>query len=105
MLRKLLVAATMGLAILAIPADVSNALPRPGLPDQTTALSPARWRGGHHFGGHHRFGGFHGFRRGIVIGAPVYYYGYRGCSWLRHRALVTGSPYWWHRYRQCRRGW
>jgi len=29
---------------------------------------------------------------------------YRGCAWLRHRALVTGSSYWWRRYRWCR-GW
>lgn len=44
----------------------------------------------------------HGWRhRGPRV---VIYRGYRGCAWLRHRALVTGSRYWWRRYRWCR-GW
>ena len=41
-----------------------------------------------------------GPRFGFYIGPS-----YRGCSWLRHRAVVTGSSYWWRRYRACRAGW
>jgi hypothetical protein len=107
MMKRLLV----GLAALAASAALvpANALPVTGTPTFPAAVTPARFHGSaHRFGSFHRFGGvhhFHGFRRGVIIGAPVYYYGYGGCAWLRHRALVTGSPYWWHRYHRCRYGW
>ena len=107
MLKRLLV----GLAALVASAAIvpANALPSAGSPVKETAITPVRFHGGfHHFGSIHGFGWFHrfhGFRRGVIIGAPVYYYGYGGCAWLRHRAVVTGSPYWWHRYHRCRYGW
>jgi hypothetical protein len=107
MLKRLLV----GLAALAASAAVvpANALPAPRSSVTEAAVTPVRFHGGfHHFGGFHGFGGFHrfhAFRRGVIVGAPVYYYGYGGCAWLRHRAVITGSPYWWHRYNRCRYGW
>lgn len=84
-----------------------------------------RHRGGH-FGHGPRFHGprfhgprFHGprwghrghfrnryWRPGFYWGPTIGIYGgYRGCYWLKRRAIVTGSSYWWRRYNACRSGW
>ena len=105
---KGIVAAAVGVAAATyVMLSPAAALPRLDQAATNSALlTPARMHGGHHFGGF-RGGGHFGFRRGFVIGGPVYYgYAYGGgCGWLRHRAVVTGSPYWWHRYRACRYGY
>ncbi len=98
MLKAVLLASALVMSTLTVSAPPASAAVQPHLGNATTSLvSTVGW-------GHHHFRHFH--RRGFVIGAPVYVYGYGGgCGWLRHRALVTGSQYWWHRYQLCRRGW
>ena len=48
-----------------------------------------------------------GPRVAIYAGPAWYGYrrGYRGCGWLRARAINSGSRHWWRRYNACRRGW
>ncbi len=90
-----------------------------------SGLIQVRHRGGH-FGHGPRFHGprfhgprFHGprwghrghfrhryWRPGFYWGPTIGIYGgYRGCYWLKRRAIVTGSSYWWRRYNACRSGW
>jgi hypothetical protein len=96
MLKAVLLASALVMSALTVSAPQASAAVQPHFSKAATSLvNTVGWRHHHHF-----------HRRGFVIGAPVYVYGYGGgCSWLRHRALATGSPYWWHRYRLCRGGW
>lgn len=109
MLKAVLVASALIMAAFVGSAPQASAAVQPHLGKATAnVVSTVGWRhSNHHYSyrpyRHRHFGHFH--RRGFIIGAPVYAYGYGGCGWLRHRALVTGSSYWWHRYRVCRRGW
>src|SRR5262245_47734733 len=98
MLKAVLVASAFVLSALTVSAPPASAAVQPHLSQAATnVVRTVGWGHRHHHFGH--------FRRGFVIGAPVYAYSYGGgCGWLRHRAIVTGSPYWWHRYRVCR-GW
>jgi hypothetical protein len=69
----------------------------------TLSATNAEARRGHHHHHHH-----HGHAKfGLLIGAPVAYYGAGyayggGCGWLYRRAVATGSPYWWNRFHICR---
>src|SRR5581483_7161748 len=63
--------------------------------------------GSHLYSRHHHHHHRH-FRRGIIIGAPLAFYGGYGyygysspCGWLYRKAVITGSPYWWSRYEAC----
>lgn len=58
--------------------------------------------------GHRHSRRWRGPRFGIYAGPAIYgsyRRGYRGCGWLRQRAIYSGSRYWWRRYNACRYGW
>ena len=92
MLKKTIISATFGAAVLMAASAGASAMPS-GL-QQTTQIGTAQADiikvGG-------KFKKFKHFK--FHYG---YYPGYRSCYWLKKKAIYTGSKYWWHRYKECK---
>ena len=105
MMLAIVALAAMLVAGISLPSRTAQAAPM-ALPAIDTAKGSVhqvgrRWRRGRFRRGRFR----RRFRRGFrFVIRPRYYYGrrFRGCRWLRRRAIVTGRRYWWRRYRRCR---
>lgn len=106
------------------PQASATAAKVPVVKTENSAVTQIRSR--RHYRGHRGFrGSRHVYRRAyrhrgyrhsrrwrgprVAIYAGPRWYGYRrayrGCGWLRQRAIYSGSRYWWRRYNACRYGW
>ncbi len=71
-----------------------------------TAFRAPRFAAGSYYGHRHHHRHHHRFRRGVIVGLPLGFYGAYSaygysCDWLYRKAVITGSPYWWSRYEAC----
>ena len=93
MLKKTIISATFGAAVLIAASAGANAMPS-GLQQATqTGTAQAdiiRVGGKHKKFKHFRF--HHGY----------YHRYYRSCYWMKKKAKYLDSDYWWNRYEECK---
>ena len=95
MLKKTIISAAFGAAVIMAASTGSNAMPGGaiGLGSlQTETGQSDVIQVGHKFKKKFKHFRFH----------HGHYPRYRSCYWLKNKAIYTGRDYWWHRYEDCK---
>lgn len=95
MLKKTIISVAFGTAVIVAASTGSNAMPSGGSllePLQKVTGQSDVIKVGKKF--KKKFKHFHWNHH--------YYPRFRGCYWLKKKALYTGRDYWWHRYQECK---